>query len=199
MSLRSTPNRWGTLEWLFHWVMAAGLAFMVGLGLWMSDLPLGMRKLNVYALHKSIGITLLALAALRLIWRTQDSRPIPAPGQPAWQLKAAGATHGLIYVLLFAIPLSGWLYNSAAGFPLHWFNLVNLPKLAGTDPALKATAHEIHETAAWLLVALVALHAAGALKHHFIDRDNTLRAMLPGSTGPRPVPKSAHRGAGDRP
>lgn len=179
MSLYSTPIRWGTPARLFHWVMAAGIVFMVGFGLWMTGLPPSMRKLNVYALHKSVGITLLGLAALRLAWRALDSRPEEIPGQPAWQTLVAKFTHLATYALLFVIPLSGWLYNSASGFPLRWFKLVNLPPLSESDPGLKATAHAVHQYGVWALVALVTLHAAAALKHHFVDRDHTLSAMVP--------------------
>ena len=179
MSLYSTPTRWGTPARLFHWVMAAGIVFMVGFGLWMTELPPSMRKLNVYALHKSVGITLLGLAALRLIWRAKDARPDEVPGQPAWQTAVAKLTHVATYALLFIIPLSGWLYNSASGFPLRWFKLVNLPRLSESDPGLKALAHTVHEYGVWTLVALVALHAGAAHKHHVIERDNTLVAMVP--------------------
>jgi cytochrome b561 len=86
---------------------------------------------------------------------------------------------------MFAIPLSGWLYNSAAGFPLQWFHLVNLPALAAADPALKAAARQAHQTGVIALIVVVTLHAAGALKHHFVDRDRTLTAMLPRARGHR--------------
>lgn len=179
MSLYSTPTRWGSLARLFHWGMALAIAGMVGVGLWMTTLPLGMRKLNVYALHKSIGITLLGVAVLRLGWRLLDRRPAAPAGQPAWQTGAAHAVHGLIYLLLLGIPLSGWLYNSASGFPLRWFKLANLPKLADADPGLKAIAHALHEYGAWALVALVLGHAAAALWHHVVLRDHTLSSMIP--------------------
>lgn len=176
---RPPAARWDPLAQALHWLMALGLVGLFGVGLWMTGLPLGMRKLNVYALHKSVGLTLLALAAVRLAWRAVSARPGAAPGVPRWQTLAARGVHALIYVLLFAIPLSGWLYNSAAGFPLRWFRVANLPALAAPDPELKALAHSLHEAGAWTLAVLVALHAAAALKHHFVDRDRTLLAMLP--------------------
>jgi len=191
MSLYSTSTRWGTPARLFHWVMAAGIVFMVGFGLWMTGLPPSMRKLNVYALHKSVGITLLGLIVLRLLWRALDRRPQAVPGQPPWQTVAAKITHAATYALLFVVPLSGWLYNSASGFPLRWFKLVNLPRLSESDPALKATAHAVHEYGVWALVVLVALHAGAALKHHFVDRDPTLSAMVPFLNAPGPARTSA--------
>lgn len=178
MALQSTPFRWGALARLLHWAMALGLGYAVGLGLWMSDLPVGIQKIKTYALHKSVGITLLGIAVVRMLWRLLDDRPLPPPGTPRWQHRAAGLTHVLLYGLMLLLPLSGWLYNSAAGFPLRWFKLWNLPRLAEPDPALKALAHDLHVYAAWTLVALVVLHAAAALKHHVVDRDDTLNAML---------------------
>jgi len=184
MALRSTPDRWGSVTRLLHWLTVALLIGIIPVGFFMSDLPLGPQKMKLYALHKSVGITILGLAALRLAWRATDRRPTAAP-MPAWQERMAGLTQLLMYGLLFAIPLSGWLYNSAAGFPLPWFGIVKLPALVQADPALKAIAKEAHETGVWALMSLVGLHVAGALKHHLIDRDNTLRAMLPFG-GPRP-------------
>jgi len=177
MALRATAAAWGAITRAFHWGMLVLLATIVPIGYYMTDLPLGARKLQIYALHKSIGLTLLGLAVLRLLWRITERRPAPAP-MPAWQQRMASATHVLLYALLILIPLSGWLYNSAAGFPLQWFRLVNLPALTATNPTLKAAAKEFHESAVAVLLTLVALHALAALKHHFIDRDHTLRSML---------------------
>jgi len=162
---------------LFHWGMLLLFIGIVSIGFYMTDLPLGPKKLKIYALHKSIGLTLLGLAVLRLLWRLGERRPA-SPPMPAWQQRSAALTHALLYVLMFVIPLSGWLYNSAAGFPLQWFHLVNLPALAAADPALKVLAKEIHLAGVVVLLVVVALHAAAALKHHFIDHDRTLRAML---------------------
>ena len=163
---------------LFHWGMLLLFIGMISIGLYMTDLPLGPRKLKVYALHKSIGLTLLGLAALRVLWRLGERRPA-LPPMPVWQARTAAATHVLLYALMFVIPLSGWLYNSAAGFPLQWFHLFNLPALTAANPGLKSLAKEIHEAGVVTLIAIVLLHAAAAFKHHLIDRDGTLRSMLP--------------------
>jgi cytochrome b561 len=158
--------------------MALLLVGMVAFGLYMTDLPLGLRKVKLYAVHKSFGILILGLAVLRLLWRLRVRRP-PEVAMPAWQSRAAAATALALYALMFLIPLSGWLFNSAAGFPLRWFGLVNLPHLVAASATLKPIARDLHETLAWTLIALVAVHAAAALKHHLIDRDRTLYAMLP--------------------
>lgn len=190
MNLRSTDRRWGAVARLFHWLMAIGILGVGALGVYMTGLPRGMGKLQVYALHKSIGLTLLALFLLRLLWRLADRRPLDEPA-PRWQLRAAHLTHGLLYLLMAAIPLSGWLLNSVRGFPLQWFKLFNLPALAGKDEDAVGLAHVAHEYLFWLLVVVVVGHAGAALKHHLIDRDDTLRRMLPfarlrGESAPNP-------------
>ncbi len=177
MPVRSTPTDWGAVTRLFHWGMLLLFVGIVSVGFYMTDLPLGPKKLKIYALHKSIGLTLLGLAVLRLLWRLSERRPV-SPPMPAWQERAAVATHVLLYVLMFVIPLSGWLYNSAAGFPLQWFHVVNLPALASADPGLKVLAKQVHVAGVVTLIAIVALHAAAAFKHHFVDRDRTLLAMV---------------------
>ena len=184
MGLRSTAAAWGVVTRCFHWGMLLAYVGIIGVGVYMTDLPMSPQKLKVYALHKSVGLTLLGLAALRLLWRLGERRPTPAP-MPAWQQRAAGATHVLLYGLMFAVPLSGWLFNSAAGFPLQWFRLVNLPALVAPDPGLKALARSAHGLGVLLLAAIATLHAAAALKHHVIDRDGTLTAMLPLRGGPK--------------
>ena len=188
MAFRSTADAWGGVAKLFHWAMLALFATTIPLGLYMTGLPLGMGKLRLYALHKSIGLTLLALATLRLAWRLTEHRPTVAP-MPAWQRRAAMATHGVLYSLMFFVPVTGWLFNSAAGFPLQWFGLVNLPAIASASPSLKSVAHQLHVGGVWLLMALAALHAAAAVKHHVVDRDRTLAVMVPGLPAPSPGEK----------
>jgi cytochrome b561 len=107
---------------------------------------------------------------------------------PIWQKRLSSLTHGLLYVLLLLMPISGWLYNSASNFALQWFWLFNLPRLSGPDRELKHFAHEVHEAGFYLLAAMFALHVAAALKHHFIDRDATLARMTPGVDVPEPPP-----------
>ena len=178
MALRSTLKAWGPVARAFHWGMVPLFVGIVAVGFYMTDLPLGAAKLKIYGLHKSVGLTLLALAGLRLAWRLGERRPA-LPPMPVWQQRAAAGAHLLLYALMFAVPLSGWIYNSAAHFPLQWFRLVNLPAIVAPDPVLKVAAKEAHEVGAWLLIAVVVLHAAAALKHHFVDKDATLRLMLP--------------------
>ncbi len=178
MALRSTAGGWGSVTRAFHWGMLLLLIGIVSVGYYMTGLPLGAAKLQIYALHKSIGLTLLALVILRALWRLSEQRPA-LPPMPIWQVRVAIGTHLLLYGLLFLMPLSGWLYNSASGFPLQWFHVLNLPALARADPHLKVLARSLHEIGAGALIGVVALHMRAALKHHFIDNDVTLRRMAP--------------------
>ena len=186
MGWRNSPERWGTTARLLHWTIALGIVGLAGVGLWMDELPNTPTKVKVFALHKSIGLTVLALVLLRLAWRLFDRRPPHQPGMPAWERVLSGTTHGLLYLTMLVMPVSGWLYNSASNFPLKWFGLFGVPALSGPDPELKGLALEIHETTFYVLALLFTLHLAGALKHHFVDRDPTLARMLPGVAPPSP-------------
>lgn len=189
MSLTNREDRWGVVSQALHWVVALLLVVIAGIGLTMVDLPNTPRKISVYALHKSLGLTVLALAMARLAWRLYAGAPRPVPGTPPWQHRAAATTHAALYALMFAMPLSGWWFNSAAGYPLQWFGLFNLPALAGQDDRLRELAGELHEAGFWLMLALVLVHAGAALFHHLFQRDDTLRRMLPRrrrSGGPEP-------------
>ncbi len=179
MSLKTTPERWGSVAKFLHWTIAIMVILMLIGGLTMDDLPNGADKMKTYALHKSMGLTILALMVLRLIWRAFDPRTADPPGTGAPAKFVARAVHALFYVLLIVMPLSGWLYNSASNFPLKWFGLFAVPALSGPDKDLKHFAHEVHETVYVIIIVVIALHAAAALKHHFIDRDSVLRRMLP--------------------
>ena len=179
MTLKNTDDRWGAVSQLFHWVIVALILVMAYIGLTMGDLPNGPRKINIYALHKSIGLTILALVVLRVLWRVYAGAPAPVPGTPTWQQRIASVTHFLLYALLFAIPLSGWVLNSSAGYPLQWFKLFNLPALVTRDADLRQLAGNVHELLFWSLVGLALLHAAAALYHHIFQRDDTLARLLP--------------------
>lgn len=179
MPLKNTPERWGSISQLLHWAILLLLVAISVIGLTMGDLDNGPQKIRTYALHKSLGLTLLALVALRLAWRAYAGAPQPVGGTPHWQERIASLTHGAMYVLMFALPISGWVLNSAAGYPLQWFGLFNLPKLVGRDHDLHELSEEAHEVMFWILLALVAAHAAAALYHHLFQHDATLARMLP--------------------
>lgn len=175
--IRNSALRWGTVSIALHWLTALLILGLAVVGLLMTELPNSPFKLQVYALHKSFGLTVFALAALRLVWRWIAGSPDDLPGSRL-QALAAKTVHVALYVLMFAMPLSGWLYNSASGFPLRWFGIVSLPKLfTGYNPELKRLAHDLHETGFYVMAALLLVHAGAALYHHYIKRDDTLKRM----------------------
>lgn len=181
MPIRNQSERWGVPSIFLHWLTVLLVLGLLVVGLVMTELPNSAFKVKVYALHKSIGLTVLGLTVLRLLWRLFAGTPAPVPGTPRWQNALAQVTHGILYVLLLLMPLSGWLYNSASGFPLRWFDLFRVPAIAGRSPELKALAGTLHFAGFIVLAIVVVLHAAAALQHHFVHRDNVLRSMLPRS------------------
>jgi cytochrome b561 len=179
MSIRNNSQTWGSLSIGLHWLTFVLILSLAMVGLIMTELSNGPLKIQVYSLHKSFGLTVLALTFIRLLWRLFSTTPEIAVNTPTWQKWTAKLTHALLYVLLFSMPISGWIYNSAAGFPLKYFGLFKLPKLSGYDPELKQLAGDAHETFFYILALLMLMHAAAALKHHYLDKDNTLTRMLP--------------------
>lgn len=192
MPIRNTDHAWGSINKAFHWILALLIIGMGFLGWYMTWLPNAPGKIKIYALHKSIGLTILALALLRVLWRQFDRRPPELP-MPHWQHVAARAVHIALYGVMLLMPLSGWLFNSAGNFPLQWFGLFHVPSLTnGENPTLKAIAGITHLLLFWVLLVAFILHAGGALKHHFIDRDSTLRRMVPwGARAEKSTPSPA--------
>ncbi|TWI61509.1 cytochrome b561 [Pseudoduganella lurida] len=165
---------------LLHWLIAVLIVAAFTMGLVMVDIPgFTPTKLKYFSWHKWMGVTVLALAALRLLWR-RANRPPPHPASmPQWQVRAADFTHVLLYVLMFAVPLSGYLYTTAAGVPVVYLGVWQIPAAFAADPDLKATLKPVHYWLNMGLAALVFMHVAAALKHHFVDRDDVLKRMLP--------------------
>lgn len=165
---------------IFHWLIAVLIVGAFIMGLVMTDIPgITPTKLKYYSWHKWAGVTVLALAALRLLWRLTHRAPAYPASMPAWQKGAAHGLHGMLYLLMFAVPLSGYLYTLSAGIPVVYFGLFELPILIAADPALKPVLKGVHYWLNMGLAACVALHVAAALKHQFIDRDGVLKRMLP--------------------
>ncbi len=186
MAVKNSADRWGWVSLGIHWLTLLMILGLATAGFLMQELANSPAKVQVYSLHKSMGLTVLALTVLRLLWRRYAGVPQPEPGTPAWQALMAKLAHGALYLILLAMPISGWLYNSASGFPLKWFGLIALPKLSGYDPELKQAALAAHETLFLALAAIVTVHALAALKHHYLNRDNTLRRMLPPASRAKP-------------
>ena len=162
---------------ILHWVIALLIVSAFALGTVMTDMRISPTKLQYYSYHKWIGVTVLGLVAVRLLTRLFTRAPAHPTGMSAWQAKAADAVHVLLYVLMFAVPLSGYFYTSAAGYPVVYLGLVQLPTFIAPDPALKSSLKELHELLTDVILAVVVLHVLAALKHQFIDKDGLLRRM----------------------
>lgn len=162
----------------FHWLLAIAIVCSFCVGLYMSSLTMSPTRLKLFNWHKWAGISILALSALRLLWRLSHRPPADIP-MPAWQQRAAHLTHQLLYALFFAVPLAGWAYSSAAGFPVVVFGLIPLPDFVPVDKPLAETLKALHKLLAFGLAAVVIGHVLAALKHHLIDRDGLLSRMWP--------------------
>lgn len=162
-----------------HWLVAIAIVTTFSVGLYMSDLPLSPAKLKIYSWHKWAGVTIFLLVAFRLLWRLTHRPPALPAGIPAWQQTAAEAAHWLLYALMIAVPLSGWLMSSAKGFQTVYFGVLPLPDLLAKNKELGHTLETVHEALNFTMAGLVLAHAGAALKHHFIDRDAVLTRMLP--------------------
>ena len=177
MDLRNTPLHFGLIARVFHWLMAVLIIVMLMAGLYMTEMPSGPSKLQIFGLHKSTGILILMLAAARLTWRFTNPVPRLPPGFPRIVYFGAHASHGLLYACMFAMPLTGWGLSSAGGRPVSFYGLFVLPDLVGPDKALGRTLAGAHEWIAYFLIGLIALHAAAALWHQFVRHDGVLTRM----------------------
>jgi cytochrome b561 len=178
MSNPRPPSRYTGTAIVLHWLLAVGIVGSFVVGLYMTGLPLSPARLKLYNWHKWAGMVFLALSAWRLLERLVHRPPADPPMAP-WQRLAAHATHHAMYVLFFAVPLAGWAYSSAAGFPIVVFGVLPLPDLVPADRALAEALKPWHAGPSWAMAALVAAHVAAALKHHFVDRDRLLARMWP--------------------
>ncbi len=164
---------------LLHWITAIAVFGLIGLGLWMTDLPIGLPKLQAYAWHKWIGLTVLLLTIVRLIWRWRSPPPpLPVAVTP-WERRLAPLGHRALLCLLLALPLSGWLMSSAGGVAIYWFGLLRVPDLLSRDPRLFETLRTLHHWLAWLIMAVIALHLAAIVRHDLLRRDGIFRRMWP--------------------
>lgn len=167
-----------------HWLIALAIIGTFPLGLYMADLPLSPLKLRLFSYHKWIGICILALVLVRILWRAGHRPPPPLAGIPGWQVRAAEALHRVLYLLMLAVPLSGWLMSSALGVQVVLFGVLPLPNLVGKDKALGDTLMDVHEVLNYVLATLFVAHVGAALKHQYLDRDGTMRRMSPFAAPP---------------
>ena len=174
-----TDTRYTDTAIALHWLMAALILGTFSVGLYMHDLPLSPMKLKIFSWHKWAGVTAFLLVWARLAWRATHRPPLMPATMPRWQQLAAHAGHVLLYVLMVAIPVSGWLMSSAKGFQTVYFGVLPIPDLLAKNKELGDTLREVHEALNYLMIALVAGHVGAALWHHFIDRDDVLIRMAP--------------------
>ncbi len=180
MALGNTNSSFGSLSKFFHWLMFALIAFNFSSGWTMADMPKGDFKNLTYLLHKSTGVTVLTLVLARLIWRWMNVQPdLPPTLSPAERM-GARTSHWLLYALMFAVPISGYVLISAGGFGFDWYGLFRVPELIGKNEEISDLASAAHYWLTWAFIAMIALHFAAALRHHFQLKDDTLRRMLPG-------------------
>lgn len=172
-------NRYSTTAILLHWLTAALIFCAFPLGLYMSDLKFSPLKLQLFSYHKWLGVTIFLLLVIRLLWRVTHTPPALPTSIVAWQQRAAHSVHHLLYSLLVFIPVSGWLMSSAKGVPVVYLGLIQLPDLVSKDKALGNTLEAAHSALNYVLLAVLILHIAAALKHHYIEQDDTLARMMP--------------------
>lgn len=164
-----------------HWLIAVLFFGMLGLGFYMQGLPLSPDKLKLYSWHKWVGVTVFLLALFRIAWRVTHQPPALPSSMPRLMQIAAHAGHHMLYMLMFLIPLSGWLMSSAKGFQTVWFGILPIPDLIEKNKLLGDLLQTVHVSLNYLFIAVLIGHIGAALKHHFIDKDDILTRMLPGS------------------
>jgi cytochrome b561 len=175
----TSTTRYGALAQAFHWVIAALIVVQFTLAWTADDLPLGVRKLALLARHKSFGMTILMLAVLRLLWRLAHTPPPLPAGMSRLERIGARGTHAAFYILLFAMPLTGWMMSSAKNYSVSWFGLFTWPNLVGKNEAAFEFLRSTHDILSYVLFAVAVLHILAALKHHFWNKDDVLVRMLP--------------------
>jgi cytochrome b561 len=176
-----SPNhpRYTPIAQTLHWLIALLIVVQFVLAKMAAHLPLGMRKLSLLAEHKSFGMTILVLVVIRLIWRLTHAPPALPPQMRGVERWLARASHISFYVVLFAMPLSGWLMSSAKNYSVSWFGAFTWPNLIGPNEAAFNAFRTLHHLLGNLLIALASLHILAAMKHHFWNRDDVLVRMLP--------------------
>lgn len=182
--MNASGTRYGVIAIALHWLVALLVFVAFPLGLYAHDLPLSVARLKLINYHKWLGVSVFALAILRVLWR-QYRRPPPLPaGMGRLEQAAAVFMHAALYALILAIPVSGWIMSSATGLQTVWFGRIPFPDLVGRDKPLADFMLSMHQALSWSLAMLVLLHVLAALKHHFLARDDVLARMLPWRPGP---------------
>ena len=176
----ATTQRYSNVSIVLHWLVAILIVIAFVMGNIMTDMKFSPTKLQYYSYHKWLGVTILGLVAVRLISRLLSKTPPYPANMGKLQTNIANATHILLYVLMFGVPLSGYFYTLAAGYPVVYLGLFQLPVLMGPQPEIKESLKGLHEILNNIMLVLVLLHVAAALKHQFFDKDGLLQRMRPG-------------------
>lgn len=167
--LHNSQEKYGLISRLLHWLMAATILFMIGLGMYMTSLEkTDIMRPQLYGLHKSIGVTLLLLAGIRILWLMISPPPSPLQILKKFEVIIAKSVIGVLYLLMLVIPSTGYLMSNAFEKPINFFGIIELPQLIASDVAVGKFLSEVHETSAFLMLTLVMLHIAGALKHRLL-------------------------------
>ena len=174
----NSATHWGLFSRLLHWFTAVAVLFMLGLGFTMINMRLSPMKLEMFIVHKSIGMLLLVIICIRVVWRLLNPAPRPSSHLSKSQRKLVFLGQLLMYVLLFAIPVSGWVINSASNFPLQWFGLFEIPPITNPSIAVEDYAKTVHFVLICILASVVIMHVTAALHHHWIKRNDILKRML---------------------
>ena len=180
MRYRNSAETWGAVARGFHWLIAVLILVQFVIGSVAEEMKLTPAKLDLFVWHKSVGITVLVLALLRLVWRLANPAPAMPAGTPGWERKLAVIAHWALYGLIFAVPLSGWWVSDASRVPFKAFFFLPMPDFISTDRALQEAAAEVHEALTITLLFVVIAHIAAALRHHLLLHDDVLRRMLTG-------------------
>jgi cytochrome b561 len=179
--LRNDADSWGAPAKLFHWVMAALILAQITLGWMAASWRLSPMKLELFFWHKSNGMLILLLVALRLLWRLANPSPALPSGMAAWERAAARMSHVLLYVLMIAMPVTGWIVNSASNIPFRIFWLIPLPAIVAPDKPTADLVALVHGGLFAALALVLVAHIGAALRHHFVKRNTVLTRMLPGT------------------
>lgn len=177
--LKNTLARYGWVAMSLHWIIAILIIGMLGLGLYMKALPVSLEKLKLYGWHKEFGLLVLMLATFRVGWRFANITPALPGDMPLLDKFLAHSVHFALYILMFAMPITGWLLTSAAGLPPSFFGLFVLPSLVAPNQELFNLFGQVHFWLGCAFIGLICAHTGAALQHHFIKKDDILRRILP--------------------
>lgn len=181
MSYRNTDTAYGSVSKTFHWVISVLVILLLIVGLWMTGLEKNEFRWTIYDLHKSFGLLVLFLMVLRTSWMLSNPKPLSMPHSKFWERIAEKSVHWIFYVVLFLMPISGWIMSTASDHIPRFFGLFSLPAPFVTvgNEQLAELMEDTHEALGYFLIFLIVIHVLAALKHHFIDKDEVLRRMLP--------------------